>query len=168
MAYATVADAELLYGVGYVTVACDRNVDGTLDTTSFEYQLQVASDQMDGFILGRYPLPLATPPAVFVKVCVDLAIYNSCPTADVMTSLIEKRNEQALHYMRDIAANRVKLVIAPNTTAPNESRQVETVTQPTVRRTLVQGSREFKTSPLRDLLSGAGGGSGRSGFCDDD
>jgi phage gp36-like protein len=147
----------MLYGAGFVTVACDRNVDGSLDTASFEYHLQVASDQIDGYLLGRYNLPLATPPAIFVKVCVDLAIYNACPTADVLTNEIRDRNKAALEYMRDIAANRVKLIIAPSTTEPNRAQHPQIDTQVEVRRMLVTGSREFKTESLRRLLSGGGG-----------
>lgn len=157
MPYATIADATLLYGASYVACACDRDLDGSVDTASFEYHLQVASDQMDGYLLGRYPLPLATPPAIFVKTCVDLAIYNAAPTADVMTNDMRDRNKAALAYMHDIAANRVKLIVAPAVTEANLTRTPTMETQVDVRRMLVQGSREFKAESLRRLLSGGGG-----------
>jgi phage gp36-like protein len=148
--YATVAAAELLYGTAYVAVACDRNLDGTLDTTSFERHLTVASRQIDGYLLGRYPLPLATVPAHFEKLCVDIAIYNAAATADVGSVAIKERNEAALKYLELIALNKVKLEIAADTTTANESATPQI--QVSHAAAFIIGGREFSVDSLRRIL----------------
>jgi phage gp36-like protein len=121
--YATIAQAEELYGTDYVTVACDRDQDGLPDTASLERHLSIASRQMDGYVLGRYALPLATPPEHFIKICVDIALYNSVPTQGVRTDEMRKRYDDAVKYMEMIAKNQVKLETSPDTTSPNQTVQ---------------------------------------------
>lgn len=116
MAYATVEDAILMYGEGTVVVCCDRNLDGALDTSSFQSHLDNASSQMDAFLLGRYPLPLTTNgievPGYFKQACVDIALYNATPTADVATLQIKTRRDDAIALLTMIAKNTLKLGLA--------------------------------------------------------
>lgn len=150
MAYATIADAETLYGAAYIATVCDRDLDGSVDTTSFEMQLQVATDQMDGYLLGRYPLPLETPPAIFKKTCIDIACYNAAPTQDVRTEEMRKRFDDAIRYMEQIACNKIKLKIAEDTTTVNESHRAETV--PSRQMTFATGARTFTLKNLGRIL----------------
>jgi phage gp36-like protein len=150
VAYATQADAELLYGVSYVAVACDRNLDGTLDASSFTLHLAVATDTMDGYLLGRYPLPLLTPPAIFKKLCVDIAIYNAVPTADVRTLEMRARYDDAIRYMELLAANKIKLKIDVDVTVANASQQSSTTSRRQM--SFDCGAREFRADNLRKIL----------------
>ena len=149
MAYATIADAELTYGVGAIAVVCDRDLSGAVDTTAFERQLDIASDQMDGYLLGRYGLPLASPPKLFTKLCVDIAVYNSALTADVRTLEMRQRYEDALAYLRDIALNKIKLVVASSATEVNQSAAADLVIHDVE---IVEGAREFTRDALDGLL----------------
>ncbi len=119
MAYATLADAQSLYGAEAIAVVCDRDQDGSADATSFALHLTIASQQIDGYLLGRYALPLATPPAIFTKYCVDLAIYNCALGADVRTEEMRRRRDDAIEYLNNVALGRVKLIVTDSTTTAN-------------------------------------------------
>lgn len=115
MAYGTVADAQELYGEQAVARVCDRDADGVVDTASFERQLAVAEQIMNGYLLGRYPLPLEPTylvPDVFTKYCCDIAMYNSALGADVRTTEMRQRYDDALAYMKLIAENKIKIPLA--------------------------------------------------------
>ncbi len=115
-AYATVADAEGLCGADRIASICDRDDDGLVDTASFTRQLAVATQQMNGYLLGRYPIPLEANgyvvPDIFAKYCVDIAIYNSALDASVRSTEMRLRYEDALKYMDMIATNKIKIPLA--------------------------------------------------------
>lgn len=150
MAYATAAQAIEIYGTDYITIACDRNGDGTLDSTAFEKQLEIATRQMNSYVLGRYALPLTTPPEHFQKVCTDIAVYNSCPSAAELTEQIKDRYKEAIDYLKDIAANRIKLELTTDATGANASQTTELQTKSTIYAVTVD--RQFKRDKLRGLL----------------
>lgn len=150
MAYATVADATTIYSLAYITPICDRDIDGTLDTASFEMHLDIATDQIDSYLLGRYPLPLATPPAIFKKLCVDIACYNAAPTQDVLSTEMKDRAKAATDWLELVAANRIKLKIDVDTTTANLS--VAPSVSPAKTSTHLTGAREFTTQNLRRIL----------------
>ena len=151
MAYATVANANALYGADAIAVCCDRDPeDGSLDTTSFEVHLDNATDMMDGYLLGRYPLPLETPPAIFKRICVDIARYTASSPA-VMTTQIEELYKAAMLYMRDVAQNRIKLKIAPDTTTGNASMASEAVTKSSIA-VIAGDERQMTRDTLKQLF----------------
>jgi len=69
-----------------------------------------ASSEIDSYIGKVYPLPLASPPPVLKRICVDIAVYR-------MMSLLDKesvedarrRYEDAIKWLQDIAAGLVEL-----------------------------------------------------------
>jgi phage gp36-like protein len=150
VAYATEAQAIAIYGTAYITLACDRDDNGTLDSTAFALALDIATLEMDGYLLGRYPLPLETPPAHFQKLCVDIAVYNAAAVGTVATDLIAKRYEAAIHYMELVAANKVKLELAPATTAANAAYTPTLQTKSTIE--IVSTDRQFKRDSLKGLM----------------
>lgn len=119
MAYATLVDAQNIYGADAIAVVCDRDQDGVVDSTSFALHLTIASEEIDGYLLGRYQLPLATPPTIFKKYAVDLAIYNCALGSDVRTDEMRVRREDAILYLRGVAEGRIKLIVADSTTVAN-------------------------------------------------
>lgn len=149
-AYATVAQATDLYGLAYLTIVCDRNGDGTLDTASFEKHLNVATRQMNAYLLGRYSLPLATPPEHFQKVCTDIAVYNAAPGADVRTVEMKDRYIEAIKFMELIATGKVKLEVAADTTAANVSVTAQVQTKSTIE--IISDDRQFRRDSLKGLM----------------
>lgn len=150
MAYATVADAETLYGEDAIAVCCDRDIDGNVDEESFQAHLDNATDTMDGYLLGRYPLPMDSPPSIFKAICVDIARYTASGPS-VMTEKIEKLYDKAIAYMGDVAKNRIKLKIAADATTGNASRAAETVTKSSIA-ILAGEDRHFTRDGLKGIL----------------
>lgn len=155
MAYATLQDAQLMYGPAQIATVCDRDLDGLVDGASFQMHLNMAAAQMDAYLLGRYPLPLLPEqiPEYFKQANVDIAIANATPTADVGTTEIGRRRDSALALMRMIARNEIKL--GQSTTQPNISATPQSVvTQrdeclPTV---FSDGARVYTDQNLKRLL----------------
>ena len=148
--YASVADAELIYGAAAIAVVCDRDLDGAVDTSSFELHLLMATQTMNAYLLGRIALPLATPPEHFKKLCVDIARYTATPNADTATLEIRKRYEEALHHMELIAKGVIKLEAATDTPADNASVTPQHRTACT--QSLDRGARTFTAHNLKCIL----------------
>jgi phage gp36-like protein len=109
MAYATQADAELLYGSDYVTVAFDRDGDGVIDSGLPELLFDIATAEINSFLAGRVPLPLSTVPSDVMMRCVDIAIYRACPSAAELTEEKTTRFKAAHDWLKMVAANEIKL-----------------------------------------------------------
>lgn len=158
-AYATVTEAEGFYGARLISSVCDRDDDGVVDTASFERQLAVATQQMDGYLLGRYPLPLSPTylvPDIFAKVCTDIAVYNSAHDGAVRSAEMRLRFEDAIAYMTKIARNEIKLPLAKPATADdpmtviNKSQEASTTAGRAILATCPY--RQFTPENLRRIL----------------
>ena len=75
--------------------------------------LDDASAEIDTYLCGRYDLPLTAPyPTILERVCCDIAryrLYDDLPIVEV-----RKRYEDALSWLRDIAAGRAVLLVEPS------------------------------------------------------
>jgi phage gp36-like protein len=110
MVYASITDAIALRGADYVTVSCDRDRDGVLDTEAFELALQAASNKVDGYFMGRVRgWPWAVVPALVRQYTVDLAIYDACTDPSVLTEIKKDRYHEAIEYLDAVAKGRIKL-----------------------------------------------------------
>lgn len=154
MAYATVAEAIELYGEDYVTVSFDRNNDGVLDTAAATRMLDVATAKINGYLKGRITLPLASVPDDLKKYCIDIAIYEGCPRASVMTEQKRDRNEAAMVWLRGIRDNKIVLadVAGERQGGPNEMQIAEAVPMAGNQAELIEGSREFTRQSLGLLI----------------
>lgn len=109
MAYATEAHALDIYGTDYVTVSADKDGDGSIDTALFSKALDRATSLINGKLAGRVPLPLSPVPEDIQGYCVDIAIYFSSVTCDVMTDGKEKLYTQAVKALDMMAKNATSL-----------------------------------------------------------
>lgn len=78
MSYATVTDLQDRLGeprLVQLTDLADPGI-GLVDTNVAQKALDDASAEIDGYLMGRYALPLAQPPAVLRVHCVSLAHYR--------------------------------------------------------------------------------------------
>lgn len=150
MPYATQAQAETLYGVEYIALACDRDGDGAVDVASFAKWLEVATREMNMYLLGRYPLPLSAPPEYFQQLCVDIAVYQGAATADVATNAIEKRYMQAIKVLEAIRDNKVKLETATDATEANQAQTA--VLENKLDLSVQTGDRLFRRNSIKGLF----------------
>ena len=74
--YATVQDVIDRYGNEQLLLLADRANDGVVDSAAVDTALSDASAEMDAYLAVRYSLPLSSPPALLVRLCVDIAMYR--------------------------------------------------------------------------------------------
>ncbi|MDP1681083.1 MAG: DUF1320 domain-containing protein [Burkholderiales bacterium] len=87
-----------------------------------------ASDAIDGYLSGRYAVPLATPPQAIGRIACDLARYYLFD--DQATDTVQKRYDTAVQFCRDVAAGKVSLGAIVD--APPSGGTVEMVSDGTV------------------------------------
>ncbi|PIQ25415.1 DUF1320 domain-containing protein [bacterium (Candidatus Blackallbacteria) CG13_big_fil_rev_8_21_14_2_50_49_14] len=107
MDYAT--PAELIAAAPENLVANLTGTD-TPDTVAIQRALNDAFAEIDGYLAGRYVLPLASVPPVLRRVAIDIAMYrlqNLRGFGDLEDS--RKRYEDAIAYLKMLAKGEVSL-----------------------------------------------------------
>ncbi len=108
MAYATLDNANDLYGTDYVTVSFDRDNDGSPDVDVYTAAFDRATAEINGILAGNLALPLATVPDDLVAYCVDIAIYYGSVTCDVLTDQKRELFQKAHEMVKAMAMNQRK------------------------------------------------------------
>jgi len=107
MTYATQADMVDRFGETELAQRTNR-VDGTtIDTTVLGRALADADAEIDGYLAGRYALPLATVPTALVRVACDVARYRLYD--DGITDVVRQRYEDATSFLKRISSGDVIL-----------------------------------------------------------
>jgi phage gp36-like protein len=107
MTYATQADMVDRFGETELSQRTNR-VDGTtIDTTVLGRALADADAEIDGYLAGRYALPLATVPTALVRVACDVARYRLYD--DGITDVVRQRYEDATSFLKRISSGDVVL-----------------------------------------------------------
>ncbi len=146
MAYGLKQD--LLDGEGQdlVYVIFDRNRDGTLDDVAITKCGNDAQGEMDGYISARYPLPLATNPPWAKQIWCDITLYRGARAADALTTELRQRYDDALTFLRNLAAGRVGLGLPETPQNPIKGGELKSAD------ILVSGNeRVFTRSGMRDF-----------------
>lgn len=73
---------------------------GELDSAAITIALQDAGSLIDGYLAGRYPLPLAHVPSALVPICADIARHRLY--GEQAPEQIAKRNEAALAFLKSV------------------------------------------------------------------
>ena len=116
MPYATTADMLQRFSEHEMVQLTDFELPptGAVVNSVLNRALATASDEIDGFLVGRYTLPLDNPPALLNVYCCDIARYR------LMTTSADERAknayDQAVAYLRDVAAGKINLM--PPAAAP--------------------------------------------------
>jgi len=138
MAYATQQQAIDLYGEDALLVGCDRDRDGQLDDGLFDLFAEAASNEIEGYLIGRTgdTFPLSPVPPQIRLYCIDIAIHRSRPTADLLTEEVKDRYKAAIRYLEHVQKNKQRLVIPQEDGSSlgvvNQAVQAETVSSPDV------------------------------------
>lgn len=108
MPYAVQQDIIDRYGSDSLYVAFDRDGNGALDTDAVTRSLSDASEEIDTYLIGRYPLPLAATPKILTFICVDIAMYKGS-NATAVTEEKRTRYEDAIRLLTKIAKGEISL-----------------------------------------------------------
>jgi phage gp36-like protein len=112
MTYASQADLVDRYGTDMLVDLTDRATPpaGAIDAAVVERALNDTDAQIDGYLLGRYLLPLATTPVVLRDIAQAMAIYKL--HRDTVADKIAADYKSALDTLKQVASGAIRLNVA--------------------------------------------------------
>jgi phage gp36-like protein len=119
MSYASASDLAAKYPATDLAQLTDP-AGQTVDTARLDTALADASDRIDGYLEGRYTLPLAKVPRALKHLCCDMAMYELQvlrPLKDIEDA--RKRNEDAIRFLERVQEGKATFGLAnDDTTVP--------------------------------------------------
>jgi phage gp36-like protein len=94
----------------------DRENTGAIDADVVAGKLADADAEIDGYLAGRYTLPLTTVPEALRRIACDVARYHLYD--DRVTEAVQKRYDDAIKFLRMVAKGEVQLGVDTGGTAP--------------------------------------------------
>ena len=110
MPYATRTDLERRFGAAELAQLADRDADGVEDAGVIDAALADADQVINGYVSGRYRVPLTPVPDLVNRWACDIARYFL--HADAVTDLVKARYEVAIAGLKDVARGTVTLQAA--------------------------------------------------------
>ncbi|MGL9774526.1 MAG: gp436 family protein [Sodalis sp. (in: enterobacteria)] len=107
--YARLEDMVLRFGEQEVRILTDRDNTGEIDATALPGGLQAAADEINGYIGGRYTLPLPVVPSDLRSIACDIARYRLTGAERVCSDEIRGRYRDAIRYLENVANGRLTL-----------------------------------------------------------
>lgn len=89
---------------------------GTIVVEVLDVALTDASALINGYLAGRYTLPLTPPPAVLERLCCDIARYGLYDNG--ASEAVSKRFDDAVHYLEMVGAGKITLGVASQGESP--------------------------------------------------
>lgn len=114
--YATLADLQRAYGEELLHILADRDGGGSLDTEAVDQALASASAMIDGYLGGRYTVPVSPIPPILATYAVDIAVYNLASGPGLMTDDRRERYKDAIRFLERVADGKITLGV--NTPPP--------------------------------------------------
>ncbi|WP_375591719.1 gp436 family protein [Chitiniphilus eburneus] len=107
--YATPAQWIAQFGEKEAVSLTDRAYAGVPDEVLLADALERASAEIDGYLGGRYAVPLTPAPPILANYCGDIARYRLCGAGSPATEEIRQRYRDAVRFLEHVAAGRVTL-----------------------------------------------------------
>ena len=107
MTYATQADLVERFGADVMVQLTNRTDGQAIDAVVLGRALADADAEIDGYLATRYALPLASTPAVLVRLSADLARYQLC--RDKVPDSVRQRYVDAVAVLKRLATGEVQL-----------------------------------------------------------
>lgn len=120
MPYATLDNLIERFGELELTQLTDAASPGLIDEALVTRALADAEAVVDGYLGGRYTLPLASVPPMLTSVACDLArarLYK-----DALPEVVEKRHADALKFLTLLGQGKITLGAAPEPVSTNDVR----------------------------------------------
>lgn len=109
MPYATQADMIDRFDEAEVIALADRDLDGVIDASIVTVAIDSAGREIDGYISGRFTLPLSTVPELLTDICCDIARYRLCGGAVQTTDEVRDRYKDAVKMLGMIRDGKMTL-----------------------------------------------------------
>lgn len=100
----------------------EDSVPGEINLALLEQALRDASAEIDGYIAGRYVLPLTTVPAVLERNCCDIARYFLY--GDKAPEQVEKRYNAVVKFLTAVSKGDISLGLAETGETAGQSELV--------------------------------------------
>ena len=116
MAYATQADMVKRFGEPELLHLTDAGRTGSIDANIMTMALDDATSEVESYLSGVLSEALTAPPAIIISVTCDIARYRLYAGIGGQTEQVKERYDDAVRWLRDVAAGKAKLGIASTTT----------------------------------------------------
>ena len=125
--YATPDNMLSRFGTQDLMLLTERedSVPGEINTVVLEQALSDASAEIDGYIVGRYTLPLTTVPAVLERNCCDIARYFLY--GDKAPEQGEKRYTAVVKFLTAVSKGDISLGLADTGEVASQSELVVSI-----------------------------------------
>lgn len=112
MSYATQQDMTDRYGAPRMVQLTDRADPpaGAIDTTLLQRRLDDATGLIDGYLVGRYALPLSVAPAILKVHCCSITMYALLGDTVDKDSAAAADKREAIAYLEKVADGRIALL----------------------------------------------------------
>jgi phage gp36-like protein len=106
--YANPAQMLERFGEHELMLLTDRDGSaGTVVDAVLNTALADASGLIDGYLVGRYALPMDNPPVVLTRLCCDIARYSLYD--DQGNEQVSERNKDALRFLEKVSQGQINL-----------------------------------------------------------
>jgi phage gp36-like protein len=111
VSYCTLADMISQFGTPMLVEATDRGetATGEIDEAAIARAIASADALIDGYLAGRYALPLVVTPAIVQELSMTIALYKAHP--NVASEKVRKDYEDALKTLAQIASGVIRLSV---------------------------------------------------------
>jgi len=123
MSYATKQDLIDRFGNTELAQLTDRTNGTTIDDTVLGKALADADAQIDAYISVTHTLPLSPVPATLVRIAGDIARYYLYE--DRATEQVKERFNEAIAFLKNVAAGKAGLGVDAGGTAPAPAATVQ-------------------------------------------
>lgn len=110
MPYTDLSKLNARYGSRLVLDLADRDQSGEVDTGVVDQVLTDTDAVIDGYLAGRYKLPLVTTPPLLADIAQTIAIYK-LHTYDPVEKIANDYKD-AMRQLREIAEGKIRLPLA--------------------------------------------------------
>lgn len=108
--YATLVDMVARFGERDLELLADRGDENPNPDAIITQALDDATAEINGYLAGRYQLPLHTTPDALVRYCCDMARYHL--SDDRAPEQIQKRYDAAIAFLTKVGKGQLSLGLA--------------------------------------------------------
>jgi len=109
MSYCTLQNMIDRYGEDELLSLSDRHQVGAIDTDVIDRAIADAAGEIDGYLDGRYRLPVNPVPKVLERIACDVARYYLYD--DQVSEQVQKRYDDAVAFLKSVAKGDITLGI---------------------------------------------------------